>query len=137
MDYSKYQYLIEKSSLYGNVVIKRFGTDSPHWKDSNWHQKELSLRHDMCCILLCNLMELETGTVVEPAHPLEVAERNIIGEDEFDVEEVDDYEDEDPDTTLDMAEDVLQAEAESKATAESERKKRFVILEGITWASIR
>jgi hypothetical protein len=43
--------IIEESNLYSNRFIHKYGVSGQHWA-----QRELSLRHDMVCSLLCNLV---------------------------------------------------------------------------------
>lgn len=50
-----YQDLIEYSGLYPETVVTNWGISDSHWFTSKWTAREHSLRHDMVCILLCNL----------------------------------------------------------------------------------
>lgn len=50
----KFKEIIYNSGLYDNDMIKSFGEEGPHWLQSSWRQRELSLRHDKVCIILCN-----------------------------------------------------------------------------------
>lgn len=50
----KFKEVIYNSDLYDPEMIKAFGEEGPHWLQSSWRQRELSLRHDKVCILLCN-----------------------------------------------------------------------------------
>jgi hypothetical protein len=54
MEQSKYRSLVEESGIYPYIFIKEFGSEGPHWLHETWYKRELSLRHDMCCTLLCN-----------------------------------------------------------------------------------
>lgn len=133
---NKFEEMIYNSGLYSGEFIKAFGISSPHWFSSNWHSRELSLRHDMVCVLLCNLQEFSieetikssisssrTGTLTEPSD--EAA----------------------PTPSLDIPRDILDFEPDVEAIeagdAESEMKdidqqrimdeeytKRFILLEG-------
>lgn len=51
----KYEKLIFESNLYPPKFITKYGTDSVHWTRDSWVQKEMSLRHDSLCCLLCNM----------------------------------------------------------------------------------
>nr|UVF62195.1 MAG: polymerase PA [Bat faecal associated orthomyxo-like virus 1] len=50
-----YEELIRSEKIYLKEFVKSFGEDSPHWFGASWRSREESLRHDYCCILLCNL----------------------------------------------------------------------------------
>nr|QED21503.1 PA [Lestrade virus] len=52
---TSYYDLIYHSGLYGKDFIQAFGEDSTHWRGASDRNRELSLRHDMVCVLLCNL----------------------------------------------------------------------------------
>jgi hypothetical protein len=41
--------------LYHIDFYNRFATTDIHWSSSNLFQREASLRHDMVCLLLCNM----------------------------------------------------------------------------------
>jgi hypothetical protein len=60
---NKFEILVNNGKLYSEAFIKTFGINSPHWFPSNWHQRELSLRHDMVCVLLCNLEEVDVKLI--------------------------------------------------------------------------
>lgn len=47
--------LCTSGDLYSEDFIKTFGEIDAHWKSNTWFQREASLRHDMVCVLLCNL----------------------------------------------------------------------------------
>nr|APG77867.1 polymerase PA [Beihai orthomyxo-like virus 1] len=57
-----YQNLIRESGLYPEAVIRVMGEQGRHWEDESWKDRELSLRHDMVCILLCNTERMKTIT---------------------------------------------------------------------------
>nr|QMP82208.1 polymerase PA [Dermapteran orthomyxo-related virus OKIAV170] len=52
---NKYEKLIYDNDLYPLTFIQDYGERSPHWHNEGWRERELSLRHDFCCLLLCNL----------------------------------------------------------------------------------
>jgi hypothetical protein len=43
------------SGLYDEGAISCFGIQSPHWRNESDRKRELSMRHDYVCALLCNL----------------------------------------------------------------------------------
>lgn len=47
--------LVTNSNLYPIEFIQKYGESSTHWGRETWIERELSLRHDMVCSLLCNL----------------------------------------------------------------------------------
>lgn len=51
----KYEKLIFEANLYPSKFVVKYGTDSVHWTKDSWVQREMSLRHDMVCSLLCNM----------------------------------------------------------------------------------
>nr|APG77882.1 polymerase PA [Hubei earwig virus 1] len=53
-----YQKLIYNYGLYDRSFVENFGENSKYWHREGWKSREMSLRHDMCCILLCNLETL-------------------------------------------------------------------------------
>nr|UQS95352.1 MAG: polymerase-associated protein [Byreska virus] len=59
-----YKSLIEDGQLYPKAFVSNWGMAGKHWSKEGWIKRELSLRHDMCCILLCNLerMSLKSAT---------------------------------------------------------------------------
>uniref|UniRef100_A0AAT9JF72 Polymerase PA n=1 Tax=Cryptocercus meridianus orthomyxovirus 2 TaxID=3133493 RepID=A0AAT9JF72_9ORTO len=52
---SLYEALCMEGQLYPHDFVERMGFESVHWENNNWFQRETSLRHDMVCMLLCNL----------------------------------------------------------------------------------
>lgn len=52
---SKWNKVIEEQSLYPSEFVEKFGKNSIHWEKSSPLERELSLRHDMVCVLLANL----------------------------------------------------------------------------------
>nr|QRW42581.1 MAG: polymerase PA [Guadeloupe mosquito quaranja-like virus 1]QRW42582.1 MAG: polymerase PA [Guadeloupe mosquito quaranja-like virus 1]QRW42583.1 MAG: polymerase PA [Guadeloupe mosquito quaranja-like virus 1]QRW42584.1 MAG: polymerase PA [Guadeloupe mosquito quaranja-like virus 1]QRW42585.1 MAG: polymerase PA [Guadeloupe mosquito quaranja-like virus 1] len=60
--------LCNSGVLYSPEFIKTFGSSGPHWGSDTWLQREASLRHDMVCLLLCNL------EVDESLRPLDLEE---------------------------------------------------------------
>lgn len=52
---TKFFELLNNNKLYPKEVLVNFGINDPHWRNSSDRERELSLRHDMVCILLCNL----------------------------------------------------------------------------------
>lgn len=51
---TKYYDLIHNRDLYSPEFIDSFGVTAKHWYNEDDRSRELSLRHDMCCVLLCN-----------------------------------------------------------------------------------
>lgn len=51
--------LCSRVDLYPENFVIMFGQSDPNWSRNGWFQREASLRHDMVCILLCNLTPLE------------------------------------------------------------------------------
>nr|DAZ85675.1 TPA_asm: RNA-dependent RNA polymerase acidic [Aedes orthomyxo-like virus 2] len=47
--------LCKSGMLYSPEFIQTFGQTGAHWGGDTWLQREASLRHDMVCVLLCNL----------------------------------------------------------------------------------
>lgn len=58
-DPSVMEMICNSGTLYTEEFIQHFGKKSPHWSSSTWPQREASLRHDMVCILLCNLQPVK------------------------------------------------------------------------------
>nr|QMP82299.1 polymerase PA [Hemipteran orthomyxo-related virus OKIAV188] len=50
-----YEELIRSERIYLREFVRSFGEDAPHWFNESWRSREESLRHDYCCVLLCNL----------------------------------------------------------------------------------
>nr|UMO75718.1 MAG: polymerase PA [Xinjiang sediment orthomyxo-like virus 5] len=46
---------LDSNLTYPTEFVDWFGKRSPFWSRSTWGQREASLRHDMVCLLLCNL----------------------------------------------------------------------------------
>ncbi|URQ09141.1 replicase PA [Halyomorpha halys orthomyxo-like virus 1] len=67
---SSYKKLIYESGLYPLKFIREYGENGSHWFGSSWHQRELSLRHDMVCVLLCNMETYEETTQKRAASPI-------------------------------------------------------------------
>lgn len=56
---SSFRDLWQNNSLYNDEFIRKFGINSPHWTFESDQKRELSLRHDYCCALLCNLESVQ------------------------------------------------------------------------------
>ncbi|ASA47422.1 PA [Aedes alboannulatus orthomyxo-like virus] len=66
--------------LYSAAFVDNFGKTSLHWPRSTWFQREACLRHDMVCLLLCNLEEdpgIEPPSLREELEPPPVKRRRI------------------------------------------------------------
>nr|QPL15360.1 polymerase PA [Hymenopteran orthomyxo-related virus OKIAV175] len=61
----KYYELLYNSSLYPLNIINDFGVAGKHWAMESNKRRELSLRHDMVCIYLCNLEEMPYEDILE------------------------------------------------------------------------
>nr|AYP67572.1 PA [Old quarry swamp virus] len=61
----KYYRLVYQCNLYPDDIITNFGVLGKHWRNSNYRQRELSLRHDMVCIYLCNMEQKPFDHAVE------------------------------------------------------------------------
>lgn len=130
--------MIYNSGLYAPQFIKTFGVDSPHWFSSNWHSRELSLRHDMVCVLLCNLEEFSIEETVRSSTESSKGEQSSgpstvkSPSDEFARPtgvlemEPDEGEMEATNYEVEMREKVEQMVVEEEIT------KRFILLEGLT-----
>lgn len=53
-----YQKLIYEKGLYREEFIQLFGVEGKHWNESD-QKRELALRHNMCCLLMCNTESIE------------------------------------------------------------------------------
>uniref|UniRef100_W8C595 Polymerase acidic protein n=1 Tax=Ceratitis capitata TaxID=7213 RepID=W8C595_CERCA len=60
---TKYKILIEDAALYPSRFVEVFGNRGTHWDMSTWQSKEMSLAHDMVCLLLCNLEASESAPI--------------------------------------------------------------------------
>lgn len=47
--------LVLESGLYSDDFIKNYGRYSKYWSGYSWREREFYLRHQMVCLLLCNL----------------------------------------------------------------------------------
>nr|QPL15297.1 polymerase PA [Hymenopteran orthomyxo-related virus OKIAV174] len=61
----KHYDLIFNSNLYPEEVIREFGITGKHWEKESNRSRELSLRHDLACIYLCNLEETPYEEMLE------------------------------------------------------------------------
>nr|AVR52566.1 PA [Photinus pyralis orthomyxo-like virus 1] len=57
--------IIYDHDLYPKEFILNFGVNGKHWKTESDRSRELSLRHDMVCILLCNLQPMDHHKIIE------------------------------------------------------------------------
>lgn len=121
--------LCKNTVIYPENFVRKFGIESRYWTAvTSWMSKELSLRHDMICILLCNQEPLETVDVDNKIHELIMppAKRRKLNENvastssSSNSDEVTKYI-EDHDT---MAEKLL------KNVPKADRAYRYIVLEG-------
>jgi hypothetical protein len=56
---SKLESLCKHHELYPSDFFREYGEADKFWSGSSWFQREASLRHDMVCLLLCNLETIE------------------------------------------------------------------------------
>lgn len=70
----KYEKLIFEANLYPSKFVVRYGTDSVHWNKDSWVQREMSLRHDMVCSLLCNMTHRVNALKFSPTPKKQKAE---------------------------------------------------------------
>lgn len=64
--------IIASGDLYPREFVELFGEQGAHWSNESNIKRELSLRHDMLCILICNLEPLPgemLGTLDEVVGP--------------------------------------------------------------------
>lgn len=74
--------LLEYSGLYAKNVVQLWGENDPHWFKAKWSERELSLRHDMVCILLCNLETLTPLDMIKEYLEGPPPKKRRIGEEE-------------------------------------------------------
>nr|DBA44341.1 TPA_asm: polymerase PA [Diachasmavirus orthomyxi] len=60
-----YKNLIYQSGLYTDDFIDSFGKEGKHWDNEDWRKRELSLRHDLVCIFLCNLETQSSESILK------------------------------------------------------------------------
>nr|QMP82384.1 polymerase PA [Phasmatodean orthomyxo-related virus OKIAV172] len=75
----KHHDLIHNYSLYPMEFINNFGVTGAHWRDESNRKRELSLRHDLVCVYLCNLQEKPYEEMIEQLSQLK---RKRDGEDD-------------------------------------------------------
>nr|QPL15317.1 polymerase PA [Neuropteran orthomyxo-related virus OKIAV190] len=135
--------LIYESDLYNQDFIRKYGERSSHWFTSSDQQKELSLRHDLCCVLLCN-MEVNEGNNKNGSEEKKESEKPDETKTKSSSSNKDSLPEEENDN--DFMEDIEmsgnesdESEAEiinvTKPTDPEEDMYRFICLEGITTVS--
>lgn len=134
MDQERYRALVEEKQLYTPIFIRKFGMESPHWKNESWYKRELSLRHDMCCVLLCNLQMSEVTGELLSSNEGEVVHQ----EEREEVEPIDPSEAEQEDIIEEVAQDFEEEHEKivSDTIMRMEEKHRFQLLEGASIAEL-
>nr|QEM39326.1 PB2 [Guadeloupe mosquito quaranja-like virus 3] len=69
-----------ESNVYPREVIMRWGIEGEHWGRESWYRREISLRHDMVCILLSNLEKVQMTDQAEIAASGGIPKRQRVGE---------------------------------------------------------
>nr|QPL15349.1 polymerase PA [Raphidiopteran orthomyxo-related virus OKIAV180] len=59
-----YNNLLDERSLYPTDFVQSFGVAGKHWKNESDKKRELSLRHDMVCVLLCNMQPQDHYNII-------------------------------------------------------------------------
>nr|WPR17586.1 MAG: polymerase PA protein [Arthropod orthomyxo-like virus] len=78
----EYKVLWRDRTLYDEDFVKKFGINSPHWAFENDQKRELSLRHDYACALLCNMEKISQKRGIDEVDRVERYEMHDIGDPE-------------------------------------------------------
>lgn len=130
-----YERLIQTSNLYPEQFIQLYGVSSPHWGRETWRQREMSLRHDMVCSLLCNLTKRDKQSRAGPSKPKQRKTDDPTNDDQSTSSETESSSDKAyrcAEWTDQPADEDLESEEEGTITYRFDREKRyrFTLLEG-------
>lgn len=105
--------MVMSGELYYKKFVEFYGIIGEHWKNDTWASREKALRHNMVCVLLCNMTLKKRGAEVDLSNEPSCSKRQkTLWDEDFD----------------DLAEEEMEIDDPSILTDDG--RYRFLCLEG-------